>query len=112
MGQLNAHPHYGANESSMLSVRRPSMRKWPAPGIIHRSTAASLLLSIRDREFAFLVGLDALIGLATLLEAAKDMLSRITRRHDGLAGWPDSSIIRRRSMFAGARARSRMSRPK
>jgi hypothetical protein len=93
MGQLNAHPHYGANESSMLSVRRPSMRKWPAPGIIHRSTAASLLLSIRDREFAFLVGLDALIGLATLLEAAKDMLSRITRRHDGLAGWPDSSII-------------------
>jgi hypothetical protein len=66
----------------------------------------------QDREFAFLVGLDALIGLATLLEAAKDMLSRITRRHDGLAGWPDSSIIRRRSMFAGARARSRMSRPK
>jgi hypothetical protein len=47
----------------------------------------------QDREFAFLVGLDALIGLATLLEAAKDMLSRITRRHDGLAGWPDSSII-------------------
>ena len=24
-----------------------SMRKWPAPGIIHRSTAASLLLSVR-----------------------------------------------------------------
>ena len=47
----------------------------------------------QDREFAFLVGLDALIGLATLLEAAKDMLSRITRRHDGLAGWPHSSII-------------------
>ena len=32
-------------------------------------------------------------GVATLLEAAKDMLSRITRRHDGLAEWPDSSII-------------------
>jgi hypothetical protein len=47
----------------------------------------------QDREFAILVGLDALIGLATLLDAAKDMLSRITRRHDGLAGWPDSSII-------------------
>jgi hypothetical protein len=25
--------------------------------------------------------------------AAEDMLSRITRRHDGLAEWPDSSII-------------------
>jgi hypothetical protein len=47
----------------------------------------------QDREFAILVRLDALIGLATLLDAAKDMLSRITRRHDGLAGWPDSSII-------------------
>ena len=47
----------------------------------------------QDREFAFLVGLEALIGVATLLEAAKDMLSRITRRHDGLAEWPDSSII-------------------
>jgi hypothetical protein len=47
----------------------------------------------QDREFAFLARLEALIGVAALLEAAKDMLSRITRRHDGLAEWPNCSII-------------------
>jgi hypothetical protein len=60
---------------------------------LHPPQHGSFVVAVdQDREFAFLVGL-ALIGVATFLEAAKDMLSRITRRHDGLAGWPDSSII-------------------
>ena len=48
----------------------------------------------KDREFPFLVGMEALIGVAALAEAAEDVLARVAGRHDGLAEMPNGSVVR------------------
>jgi hypothetical protein len=82
---------------SSRNAPHPTTRKRPRETLrsrLHPAQHVSFVVAVdQDREFALLVGLKALIGVATLLEAAKDMLSRIARRDDRLAERADGSII-------------------